>query len=107
MQRQAMWSVVGAGALLATLAISIDFWRRHVRVWLAVTVAMLVAVLVPGVGLSANGATRWLGAGPLQVQPSEFAKFALLLFVADLLDRRSAPRRLALDHGARALTWWG
>ncbi len=87
--RQAMWSVVGAGALLATLAISIDFWRRHVRVWLAVTVAMLVAVLVPGVGLTANGATRWLGVGPLQVQPSEFAKFALLLFVADLLERRS------------------
>jgi cell division protein FtsW len=41
------------------------------------------------VGRSANGATRWLGAGPIQVQPSEFAKFGLLLFVADLLDRRS------------------
>jgi cell division protein FtsW len=88
-QRQALWSVVGVAGLFATLAISIDFWRRHVRVWLAVTVALLVAVLIPGVGITVNGATRWLGAGPLQVQPSEFAKFALLLFVADLLARRS------------------
>ncbi len=88
-QRQVMWTAVGVAALFATLAISIDFWRRHVKVWLGVTTAMLVLVLVPGIGLSANGATRWLGAGPVQVQPSEFAKFALLLFVADLLARRA------------------
>ena len=56
---------------------------------LACTTFMLVLVLVPGVGITANGATRWLGAGPLQIQPSEFAKFALLLFVADLLARRA------------------
>ncbi|HEX2575809.1 MAG TPA: putative lipid II flippase FtsW [Aquihabitans sp.] len=88
-ERQVLWSVVGAFALAATLAVSIDFWRRHARVWLGITVLMLVAVLVPGVGISVNGATRWLGAGPFQIQPSEFAKFALLLFVADLLARRS------------------
>ncbi len=89
-QRQLLWTVIGTGALLATLAVSIDFWRRHARLWLAVTGGMLVLVLVPGVGVSANGATRWLGAGPIQIQPSEFAKFALLLFVADLLARRAA-----------------
>jgi cell division protein FtsW len=88
-QRQLMWTLLGTGALVATMAVSIDFWRRHARLWLAGTAAMLVLVLVPGVGLSANGATRWLGAGPVQIQPSEFAKFALLLFVADLLARRS------------------
>lgn len=88
-QRQMMWTGVGIAALFGTLAISLDFWRRHAKVWLFITVAMLVAVLIPGVGLSANGATRWLGAGPFQVQPSEFAKFALLLFLADLLARRA------------------
>lgn len=88
-QRQVMWTVAGSVALLATLAVSVDFWRRHARIWLGASLAMLVLVLVPGVGMSANGATRWLGAGPLQIQPSEFAKFALLLFVADLLARRS------------------
>lgn len=87
--RQALWTGVGVLALLATLAISIDFWRRHARAWLLLTIGALLLVLVPGVGITVNGATRWLGAGPLQVQPSEFAKFALLLFVADLLARRS------------------
>ncbi len=88
-QRQFMWSAVGIFALFATLAISIDFWRRHARIWLGATTLMLALVLVPGVGIRVNGATRWLGVGPLQFQPSEFAKFALLLFVADLLARRS------------------
>ncbi len=89
-QRQVVWTVVGCLALVATSWISIDFWRRHVRVWLFTTIGMLVAVLIPGIGITVNGATRWIGVGPLQLQPSELAKFALLLFCADLLDRRSA-----------------
>ena len=86
-QRQVVWTVVGCLALVATSWISIDFWRRHVRVWLFTTIGMLVAVLIPGIGITVNGATRWIGVGPLQLQPSELAKFALLLFCADLLDR--------------------
>ncbi len=88
-QSQAMWTAVGLVALLATVGVSMDFWRRHVRLWLGATLALLALVLVPGVGITANGATRWLGYGPVQIQPSEFAKLALLLFVADLLARRS------------------
>ena len=88
-ERQALWTVLGGLALLATFMVSVDFWRRLAKPALGISVLMLVAVLVPGVGVTVNGATRWLGAGPLQVQPSEFAKFGLLLFVADLLDKRS------------------
>jgi len=88
-ERQALWTVLGSIALMATLMVSVDFWRRFTKPFMGIAIAMLVLVLVPGIGVSVNGATRWLGAGPLQIQPSEFAKFALLLFVADLLDRRS------------------
>jgi cell division protein FtsW len=88
-ERQALWTVLGAIALFATLMVAVDFWRRFVKAFMALAIVMLVLVLVPGIGVSANGATRWLGFGPIQLQPSEFAKFALLLFVADLLDRRS------------------
>lgn len=88
-ERQMMWTGLGAVALGLCLVISIDFWRQHVRVWLFGSLGLLVLVLVPGIGRSANGATRWLGPASVRVQPSEFAKFALLLFVADLLARRA------------------
>ena len=83
-ERQAMWAVFGVIALIVFLYVDLDFWRRHTKVWLGAAILLLAAVLVPGVGVTVNGSTRWLGAGPFQVQPSEFAKFAVLLFVADL-----------------------
>jgi len=88
-QRQLLWTALGAVALTATLMVSVDFWRRFAPPLLLISIGLLVLVIVPGVGVTVNGATRWLGVGPLQVQPAEFAKFGLLLFVADLLDRRS------------------
>src|SRR6185312_654766 len=48
----------------------------------------LVAVKLPGVGVSVNGARRWLGAGPLQFQPSELMKLALVLYACKLLASR-------------------
>src|SRR5665809_158250 len=49
---------------------------------------LLVIVLVPGLGLKVNGARRWLGAGPLQFQPSELMKLALVLHAASVLAAR-------------------
>lgn len=48
----------------------------------------LMAVLVPGLGVGVYGARRWIDIGPLQLQPSEFAKIAILLWAADLLARK-------------------
>lgn len=88
-QRQLMWTAIGVVGLLLALTVSLDFWRRRAKLMLFGSVGLLVLVLVPGVGASANGATRWIAIGPVQIQPSELAKFALLVFIADLLDRRS------------------
>ncbi len=55
---------------------------------LAASFALLLAVLMPGIGTSANGASRWIGAGLVQVQPSEVAKLALVLYGAKLLATR-------------------
>src|SRR6201986_622057 len=53
---------------------------------------LLLAVLVPGIGLESNGARRWFGAGPIQFQPSELTKLALVLYVARYL--ADNPRRV-------------
>jgi cell division protein FtsW len=55
---------------------------------LAAAAAMLVLVLIPGLGVEANGARRWLGAGPLTFQPSEVMKLALVLHAAAVLGTR-------------------
>ena len=56
---------------------------------LLVGFALLVVVLLPGVGLTVNGSKSWLGHGPWRMQPAELMKLALLLYVADLLARRA------------------
>src|SRR3954451_12951833 len=76
-ERQA---VIAAGGLLG-LAV---FWRVRVRYlgilgWIAYGAAVLLLVGVLTVGLSANGATRWIAIGALTFQPSELAKLGLLL----------------------------
>ena len=55
---------------------------------LAASFFLLLAVLVPGIGASTNGASRWIAAGPFQLQPSELAKLALVLYGASLLAAR-------------------
>lgn len=59
--------------------------------FLGLAFALLVLVKVPGIGVSINGAQRWLGAGPLQFQPSEVMKLALVLYAVKLFAER--PKR--------------
>jgi cell division protein FtsW len=62
--------------------------RRYSPLFLLVAFVLLVAVLLPGVGLRINGARRWLGAGALTFQPSEIMKLALVLHAAAVLAAR-------------------
>lgn len=57
---------------------------------MAVAILALLAVLAPGVGVAVNDAQRWIDIGPIQLQPSEFGKLAILLWGADLLARKRA-----------------
>lgn len=87
--RQALWMLVGALALVLTARVDYHRWRRLASPLLAISLMALGAVLVPGIGLEANGARRWLGTEGVTVQPSELVKLTMLLWVADLLARRS------------------
>jgi cell division protein FtsW len=88
--RQLMWLTLGAVGFVLALRVDHLRWRRLAPALIVATFGLLFAVLVPGIGVSASGASRWLGTSSLQVQPSELAKLALVLFAADILDRRAA-----------------
>jgi cell division protein FtsW len=88
-ERQMLWMGLGAVVFGVTLRIRYDWWRR-LRILLPLgTLLLLVAVLVPGIGVEAGGSSRWIGAGALRLQPSELMKLALAIFAADLLARRA------------------
>ena len=87
--RQLAWALLGGIAFVITARVDYHAWRRVTPYVLAGTGALLVAVLIPGVGIVVDGSRRWLGVGPLRMQPSELAKIALLLFCAEVLTRRA------------------
>jgi cell division protein FtsW len=89
--RQTMWMGVGGAALLVFSRVDYRKWRKIRGPLVVGTMALLVAVLVPHLGVTAGGSSRWIGIGMLQIQPSELMKLALAVFAADLLTRRSDP----------------
>jgi cell division protein FtsW len=80
--------VVGVPFLLVASRSQPRLFRAVAYPLLAVSIIGLCLVLIPGVGRSVNGATRWIAIGPLTVQPSEIAKLALAVWGADLLARK-------------------
>ncbi len=87
--RESIWMVLGVVVFVVVGRIEYSRWRKVAPLLLVVTFLMLIAVLVPGVGVSAMGSSRWIGIGQLQIQPSELMKLALALYGADLVVRRS------------------
>jgi cell division protein FtsW len=89
LERQAMFLAAGMLVAFAASRVALQTLRRWNVVLFLVGLGLLTAVLVPGVGQSSGGASRWIPAGPLQIQPSELMKIAMVLFAADMLARRS------------------
>ncbi len=86
-QRQLLWA--GVGTVVFTVAALVDHrrWRRLSWLLILGSLVALVLVLTP-VGVRQFGSRRWLALGPFVVQPSEIAKLATLLWLADVLHRK-------------------
>jgi cell division protein FtsW len=80
-----VYGALGLGVMQVVSRLGLDAVRRATGPLLIASFVALLAVKVPHVGVSVNGARRWLGAGPLQFQPSEVAKLALVLYAARIL----------------------
>lgn len=94
-RKQLVAAALGAGLLLIASRAQVRLVRALTYPFLALSVVLLVLVQVPGIGVEVNGSTNWISvAGPFQLQPSEFAKLALVLWGADLLARKGERRLL-------------
>jgi cell division protein FtsW len=80
--------VIAVSVALLAFQIPVQTWEK-VAPWLFVaSLVLLIAVLIPGVGKVVNGARRWISLGFMNFQPSELAKFAVLLYAADYMVRK-------------------
>jgi rod shape determining protein RodA len=85
--RQLVWYGVGLAAGAVVCFVDYRILARWSFVAYAVTLLMLVAVLIPGIGAERFGARRWIVLGPFQLQPSEFAKLSFILALGHFLSR--------------------
>ena len=97
--KQIWWAAIGAGVALALMAVDYRFWIR--QAWWVYLVSLVLLVLVLVIGVKVYGAYRWLNVFGIPVQPSEFAKVAMVLVLARVL---AGPVLRVRSFGAVAVT---
>ena len=90
---QGLWAVGGLLALWWASRLPYWKWKNVSLIGVSLAVILLVAVLIPHVGIYVNGARRWLGHGQFRFQPSELAKLVVVLYLARTLAGRLAIKR--------------
>jgi cell division protein FtsW len=92
LKRYLIFGAIGLAALHFLSRYGLKHVRHFTPLLLGGSFFLTMAVMVPGVGISVNGARRWIGAGPVQFQPSELLKVALVLYAAQVL--ATQPKRM-------------
>jgi cell division protein FtsW len=88
LKRQGIFAVIGFAAMTVSMKIDYNFWRKAAVPILLVCLALLVLVLIPGVGGSAGGSSRWIRLPGFSLQPSEMAKLGFIMYMAYSLEKK-------------------
>ncbi len=88
LSRHALFLVLAFIAGLLTFQVPVATWERWAPWLFVLSLVLLILVLIPGIGKGVNGARRWIAFGPFSFQPSELAKFAVLLYAANYMVRK-------------------
>ena len=89
LKRQGLFALLGLAAMVVMSCMNYQKLRRYSVLLVGISLFLLLLVLVPGLGINENGATRWLGKkGVLTFQPSEIAKLAVIVFFADSISKK-------------------
>lgn len=88
-KRQAFYAVLGLVAMFAVARLNYQVWRGTAKILLCLSFFLLTLVIIPGVGLTVNRATRWLGIpNVFTFQPSEVAKLAVIIYFANSISKK-------------------
>jgi len=98
-KRQLLFAVLGLVAMYFTMNTDYWVWKKYAKVGLIICFALLIIVLIPGIGAVRGGARSWLGISSFGIQPSEFMKLAMILFLSKML----AERQKELESFVRGL----
>jgi len=90
LKRQALFSLLGIGIMIIVKNIPCAFFSKLTYPLLLMSACLMALVLIPGVGTRVGGAMRWFRLGHISVQPSEFAKFSLAVYVAYSMSKKGA-----------------
>ena len=88
-KRQAFFAAVGVAGMLFVGKVNYQRYRGAAKLLLGAALFLLILVIIPGVGITINNSTRWLGIeGVLTFQPSEIAKLAIIVYFADSISKK-------------------
>lgn len=88
LQRHGVYLAIGIVCAVLVYQIPMNVWQKSSSALLVVAYVLLVLVLIPGLGKTVNGSTRWIHLGPINVQVSEIVKLCALMYVSGYLVRR-------------------
>ncbi|KPV56984.1 stage V sporulation protein E [Paenibacillus sp. A3] len=99
LKRQALFAALGIAAMIFTMNTDYWIWKKYAKIILIVCFILLVAVLIPGIGVVRGGARSWLGIGSFGIQPSEFMKMGMIVFLSKWLSEQQS----SITHFTRGL----
>jgi len=103
-KRQIVFALLGLAVLIVSKNLPYVLYRRLVYVILGVTLLSLIIVLLPQVGHRVGGARRWLRFGPISIQPAEFAKLALIIYISySAAKKKERVRELSVGYAPHLL----
>ncbi len=85
--RQLLFTLFGIAVMVWVYQVRLEFWEQKDKLFLFITVVMLVMVLIPGIGKTVNGSSRWLPLGVFNFQVSELAKLIMIIYLSGYLVR--------------------
>lgn len=85
LKMEVIWVTLGLAAMIVCMRLDLQQLRRFAKPALLLSIVLLIMVKIPGIGRNVNGAYRWIGLGPLSIQPSEVIKLSMILVMAQLL----------------------